>query len=62
MALRVGDEFIYSADGDTIEIRLKNGMRTYFKGVAPIKNRKKVHELLKLVEQKGVIVGKQWFE
>ena len=64
MAYKHGNEFMCYSEGDIIEIRLKSGIahKPYFYGYAPLNNRKKVRELLNIIEQKGVPLSKQWFE
>ena len=64
MGIRIGDEFSYNLDNDILEVKLVNNYKTYFKGSAPIRNKKKLKELLKRLEDKGLMFGirSDWFD
>lgn len=61
--MQIGDEFIWCFSKDIIEVKLMTSdYKTYFKGSAPIKDRKKLRQLLNDLENKGVIFHKGWFD
>ena len=63
MALKAGEKFIWGINNDILEIRLMTSdYQTYFKGSAPINNKTKLRQLLKELEDKGIIFNKQWFD
>lgn len=63
MPLTIGDTFQWRTGDDILEVRIINSNNEiYFKGSAPVNNKKKISQLLKDLENKGVIFGKQWFD
>ncbi len=64
MALKIGDELIYSTSGDILEVIIRDSSYTpYFKASAPLRDKKKVKKLLDELRDKGVSFNfHSWFE